>query len=1451
MLDADPLQLGATYFEEDIGGDAHGDTFEITFQGGAANTQLTRLIIDGDQGPPGLGQGDMIFDTEPAGLGADDAFPFTLIELTSQDPSASVTATVSDGGLQLILDLTGFHAGDRLRFSIDVDEVEGFDPLQTDLQLINDELDPIASGVEFQGSLLRAEFTADRYFDVAGSATFRNRYDDALAASGLDLPADDSGGKRDRSDGAFIELHQQVMPVTISGTVYLDQDVDLRQDANDPGIAGVELQLWRQVGGVYESTGLTTQTDAHGDYEFGLDLNLKPGVYQVREVQPDGLFSVGAVAGSVEGKPTGLAGQNPDLLTNIAIPLGNQNAIDMDFAEAEPSLIRGNVHLSDEDGNCFGNAATRTPLPGVVLRLLDAQGNQVAETTTDDHGDYLFDHLRPGVYSVVEVQPAGLLNGGQHAGTVAGNTTGASEQDVFRRIVLASGQAGIDFDFCEHQPASLAGTVFHDLNDNGVREAGEQPIADVTVELRDAAGAAIAFARTLGDGSYQFQNLLAGTYTVVEVQPRGWTDGKDIAGTVAGQTRGVVANDRIETIVLKTGDAGVDYDFGEIQLASVGGFVHTDPNRNCVFDAGDTPLANVSIELLDREGNVLATQQTRADGSYRFDGLRPGTYSVREIQPAGYLEGGQRVGTIDGAATGTDALNTLHGIVLRSGQAAVDFNFCEHLPASLAGSVFHDVNDNGVLEAGEPAIADVEVQLRDSAGSLVATTTTDRDGNYQFRNLLAGAYSLVQSQPAGWTDGKDAAGTVAGQTRGTAANDRFENIVLQPGDAGIDYDFGEIQLASIAGFVHTDLNRNCLFDDGDSPLANVTVELLDARGNVLATRRTLEDGSYRFDDLRPGTYSVREIQPDGLFHGGQRAGSQGGDIRADDVIGQIMVLSGNELVDYNFCESPASRLSGYVYQDGDVIETEDGEPPANLAELRDGLRTPDDTPIAGVVIELRNGLSGVAIDASEALPGYYEPGPIRTTTDEHGFYEFAGLRGGASYAVYEVQPAGFADGIDVAGSTTGIPFNVGGPANEFVLAQLTRDPRNDAIVRIPLGVAAHSEENNFSEIVVVAAPEPPVFLPPPPVFSPPSPSVPAVYPPPLNVPAVINPIIRNVQVNYIGAVDFSLQFTWHLSVIDAGMPRDPESGIPVNGLLWSTSEFLSANQWNTQLLREGNWQRADAGQDGNALRANSKFGIKGATPVVGDFNGDGIDELGVFYHGEWFIDLNGNGVWDEEDLWARLGTENDMPVTGDWNGDGKDDIGIFGPEWAGDEHALRHEPGLPDAQNLTRGRPKNVPPAPLDATDGQRLMQLHENGIRRADVIDHVIRFGANKAYPVAGDFNGDGIRNIGVFRDGLWWLDLDGDGRWSDRDAQFEFGQPGDVPVVGDLDGNGTEEIGVYRQGKWVLDTNGNRELDAHDRVFEMGGADDTPVMGDWNGDGIDEPGVYSESPEPNRDAA
>src|SRR5690606_26568688 len=125
------------------------------------------------------------------------------------------------------------------------------------------------------------------------------------------------------------------------------------------------------------------------------------------------------------------------------------------------------------------------------------------------------------------------------------------------------------------------------------------------------------------------------------------------------------------------------------------------------------------------------------------------------------------------------------------------------------------------------------------------------------------------------------------------------------------------------------------------------------------------------------------------------------------------------------------------------------------------------------------------------------------------------------------------------------------------------------------------------------------------------------------------------------------------------------------------------------------------------------------------------------------------------------------------------------------------------------------------------------------DLIDHVFHYGVPGDYPVTGDWNGDGIATIGIYRGGVWILDTDGDGRITDVDQQVEFGSG--IPVVGDWDGDGIDNLGTFDAGHWTLDMNGDRQLDARDQVFELGEAGDLPVAGDWNGDGVTQPGVYT----------
>ncbi len=623
---ADPIQIGGVYVEEDLGSDLHGDRFEVTFQGGASGTQLTRLTIDGDLNTPGFGLGDLFFDTVESGLGADHAFDFQIVELVTSNPAATVQATVEDGSTKLVLDFTNFVAGDRLVFLIDVDEVQFYDPNETDINIINEGFDPIASGVEFQNTLFRAEFSAPHYEDAIGEDRFLNRYDDWIDRTGLPLPRDNADGKRDRSAGAGIELQQVPKPVSLAGIVYVDSNEDLTLQSGEQRLAGVGLDLYRLENGIYVATGLSTTTDGLGRYSFGTELGLAPGTYQVRESQPAGYYSVGATIGKLNFSQN--VGQtvpgNPDVLTEIELLLGDQHATDLNFAENLPSSISGHVCVVLTGFDCFTSDSEKAPLEGVLIELRDANNQVIGTQRTNADGYYEFTGLRAGTYSITEVTPIDLLEGSARVGSAGGNLADGS---MITQIVIGGGVAATDYDFCELTPSDLSGFTYFDQNNNGLRDQGEAPLSNVLVELWDEGGNRIAQARTEAQGFYKFTGLRPGRYRVTEQTPADYIPGRAAAGTIRGVAVGTTdaTGDVIAEIDLPAGSSGINYDFGEILAGSIAGQVIVDTNGNCIIDAtGEMPLPGVTIELLGATGSVLRTTLTDADGNYRFDDLLPG-----------------------------------------------------------------------------------------------------------------------------------------------------------------------------------------------------------------------------------------------------------------------------------------------------------------------------------------------------------------------------------------------------------------------------------------------------------------------------------------------------------------------------------------------------------------------------------------------------------------------------------------------------------------------------------------------------------------------------------------------------------------------------------------------------------------------------------------------------------
>ena len=291
---------------------------------------------------------------------------------------------------------------------------------------------------------------------------------------------------------------------------------------------------------------------------------------------------------------------------------------------------------------------------------------------------------------------------------------------------------------------------------------------------------------------------MPGGYGVSETQPAGYLDGLDAAGTAGGAAHN--PGDLIDGIHLSSGQSGLNYDFGELLPAKLSGYVYVDANNNGVFDSGEAPIAGVVLTLLDSSGNSTGkTATTDATGYYYFDNLAPGTYGVSETQPAGYLDGLDAAGPVGGTAHNPGDL--IDGIPLVSGTSAPQNNFGELLPASIAGRVFVDNNQNNTYDTGEPLLSGVTIWLLDSSGNRITSTTTNSNGKYSFTNLKPGVYGVEEIQPSGYLEGGDQVGSAGGQLSGP---DDILQAQLGSGVNGVSYDFWEVVPAKISGYVFQD-----------------------------------------------------------------------------------------------------------------------------------------------------------------------------------------------------------------------------------------------------------------------------------------------------------------------------------------------------------------------------------------------------------------------------------------------------------------------------------------------------------------------------------------------------------------------------------------------------------------------------------------------------------------------
>jgi hypothetical protein len=520
--------------------------------------------------------------------------------------------------------------------------------------------------------------------------------------------------------------------------------------------------------------------------------------------------------------------------------------------------------------------------------------------------------------------------------------------------------------------------VFEAVNVSRTFDAGDRPIAGRVIwgdaDVDGVVDEDEPTATSGADGSYRLvvPTGAGQTYALRQVVPPGWT-----------QTVPVFSGGYLNVTVLANGNAG-PFHFGTVNVppATVSGRVYDDVNGNGVRDVDDPAAFSGSVYLdIDADGNLGTNEPSRpvVGGSFSIPNVTPGTYTVRQVVPAGRVqtdpgrdERGQPLGIPITVTAGQDVTG------LQFGTAATN------RVATISGAVFADSIGNGQVDTNEPGVPGCVVYL-DADNDAVLDPGERRyvtqNGTFTFAALPPGTHVVRAVTPDGYRptlpDGGAYVVNVSANQSVTGRNFAF----APPGTAG-----------AITGRLFTDVNVNRARDAGDA-LRTGTV-YIDANndGQLQSGERTAFAGSaitgfYSFTGLAPGTYVIRPVVPTGEIVTAPADGAYTVTLAAESLAGG-----------YDFGFAQAARF-GTVR--GTVFNDADG----------DGVQDTNERLLAGAVAYLDADNDG-ALDADEKWG--------METVDG---YTISGVYPG-TYALRVVEPPGYTQTRPAGGAAQPITLAV-------------------------------------------------------------------------------------------------------------------------------------------------------------------------------------------------------------------------------------------------------------------------------------------------------------------------------------------------------------------------------------------------------------------------------------------
>ncbi len=767
---------------------------------------------------------------------------------------------------------------------------------------------------------------------------------------------------RDR-DGIGDACDPVANPV-LGDRVWHDINADGVQDAGEPGLPGVRVELYTDTGTRVK----TATTDAGGNYLFSA---IDAGSYYIRFVLPsDYHFSPAfQTTGDADSDPDPATGQTPV----FSAPLGT-------FTRRYDAGMYRYATVGDRvwnDANADGIQNAGEPgLAGFTVSLRDSGGAEVIATTTDAAGNYSFNTVVPGTYTIAVSRPDEYAFGPQDRGADDALDSDVNGDGVSAPFTVVSGEVNATLDAGLYLVSSIGDRVWVDVNGNGVQDAGEPGLAGVTVTLSDAGGTPVSSTTSDAGGAYRFERLAPGTYALAFEAPPGYVFTPQDQGGDDAQDSDAAADGYAGTIVLPQGTDDLIHDAGLYVPAQVGDRLWHDLNGDGVQDAGEPggiPGA-VSVELYTAGGALVTATTPDADGAYSIGGIRPGSYTLRVVWPAltDLVISPQDQGGDDAADSDIDpATGQTASFTLVSGDDITTLDAGWFLRAEVSITApWDDLNADGVQDGGDVFLPDGSstITLFDAADDSVIWTGTT--GTASPIAVLPGTYYVTYTQPPGYVF------TQQGADSHTGSDGRTPPFTLQSGES-ITRSAGVYQPVDISGLVWHDLDADGIQAGGaEAPLSGVTVRL-SAGGTSLESVITGAGGTYLFSDLTPGTTYTLEVlpPPDYLFSPADQGADDALDSDFPGGVRSITPLSG-DAPDLDAGLYRNATIGGTVWHDLDADGIQDGGAESGIAD---------------VGVEL---YSDGAVVAS-------------TTSAVGGAYSFADLTPGVAYSVVVTAPPGY------------------------------------------------------------------------------------------------------------------------------------------------------------------------------------------------------------------------------------------------------------------------------------------------------------------------------------------------------------------------------------------------------------------------------------------------------------